>query len=136
MQADDAVVVLLQDGNWGLSLCASEIVANIEIEADVLAEFENGVRFVQQRKVVGVIVETDPDFVLIGEGRESFGESFVAFGGDAGASERFGDLKIEVNVLVGLAERNFVEVNVNTRVVVKLAQRPAFGQLRLAFGVG
>src|SRR5688572_9019423 len=119
MQADDAVVVLLQDGNWGLSLCASEIMADIEIEADVLAEFENGVRFVQQRKVVGVIMKTDPDFVLIGKRRESFGEGLVAFSRDARAPERLGHLEIEVNVLVRLAERNFVQVNVNACVVIK-----------------
>ena len=64
-----------------------------------------------------------------------FGQGLVAFRGDARASERFGHLKIEVNVLVGLAERNFVQVNVNTRVVVKLAQLPAFGQLRFPFSV-
>ena len=127
MKADDTVVVFLEDRDWRLTLCAREVVTDVEIEADVLAEFEDGVRLVERGIVVGVVVKADPDFVLIREGRELLRLAFIALSGDAGAAERFRHEEIEIDLLVGWPEGNFVEVNVDPGVVVHLTQFAAFG---------
>ena len=54
-----------------------------------------------------------------------------ALGGDGLAPQRLGHLEVEVDLLVGLAEGELVDVDVDAGVVVHLADLLALGQLRL-----
>ena len=79
-----------------------------------------------------MVVEGDPDLVLLGERGEALGLLVVALGGDGLAAQGLGDLEVEVDVVVGRAERELVDVDVDAGVVVHLAQLLALGKLRLA----
>src|SRR5688500_9520292 len=132
VEADDALVILLDHGDGGLAFGAREVVADVEVEADVLAELEDGVGAVDDGDIVRVVVEGDPDPVLVGEGGEAAREVLVALGGDGDAAERLGDLEVEIDFLVRLSEGDLVDVDVDAGVVVHLAEVDAPGELRFA----
>ena len=111
---------------------AGDVVADVEVERDVVADVHQRVELFDRRDVVRVIVERDVDLVLLGERRELLGQLVVALGGDRLAAEGLGDLEVEVDVVVGLAEGDLVDVDVDAGVVVHLAKLLALGQLRLA----
>lgn len=77
--------IFLQDGDGGLALSAGDVVADVEVEADVLAEFQDGIELVHLGQVVGVVVEADPDLVLVGKRGDAGGEDGGALGGDGAA---------------------------------------------------
>ena len=73
-------------------------------------------------------------------GREPLGQRLVPLGRDRDAPQRLGDLEVELDLLVGLAEGELLAVDVHAGVVVHLPQLAALGELRLpllgALGVG
>ena len=93
-------MVFLQHGNGRLALRAGDVVADVDVQPDVLAEFQDGVELVHLRQIVGVVVKTDPDLVLVRKRGDARGEDGIALGGHAGAAQRLGHEEVELDFLI------------------------------------
>ena len=57
MQVRDARVIVLKHGYRRLALRSGDVVADVEVEADVLAEIQDGVERVHLRQVFRVVLK-------------------------------------------------------------------------------
>lgn len=136
MEVRDAAVILLQHGDRRFALRARDVVADVEVETDVLAEIEDGVERVHLRQVVRVVVEADPDLVLVRKRRHTRGEDGIAFCSHRRATESLGHEEVELDFLIRLPEAHLVDVNVHARVVEHLPHLNALGDLLLPLRIG
>jgi hypothetical protein len=83
-----------------------------------------------------VVVEADPDLVLVRKRRDTRGEDGIALGGHAGAAQRLGHEEAELDLLIRLTEAHLVDVNVHARVVIHLPHLNALGELLLTLRIG
>ena len=111
-------------------------MADVEVQADVLTELEDRIVVFHLRQVVGVVVEADPDLVLVRKRCHTRGEDGVALGGHASAAQRLGHEEAELDLLIRLPEAHLVDVNVDARVVIHLPQITALRELLLPLRVG
>src|SRR5262245_12326434 len=77
-------------------------------------------------------MEGHPDLVPCSKRRESLSELVIPLGGDRVTAEGFSDLGIEVDIVVGLAGRKRVDMDVDAGSVVHFSQLFALDELRLA----
>src|SRR6185436_13135072 len=73
VQTDDLVVIFFDDRNGRLALGSRHVVTDVEIEADVVPYLHERVNGLDRRNVVGVVMESNPDLVLVSKRRESLG---------------------------------------------------------------
>ncbi len=83
-----------------------------------------------------MVVEGDPDLVLVGEGRELLGHWLRTLQSDASAAQRLGHLEVEVDRLIRLAKADLMNVDVDACIIVHFPQLRALGQLRPVLLVG